>query len=93
MRNTCCVAACARTQPYRPHGGIDCRFAVGGVVIVLILVAIAAAAVALAVPALFHTARAEPVKSVRSSLSSAPAQRGISLQGKVQLLAFCAFEA
>ena len=53
----------------------------------------AAAAVALAVPALFHTARAEPVKSVRSSLSSAPAQRGISLQGKVQLLAFCAFEA
>lgn len=52
----------------------------------------AAAACALAVPALFHTAKAEPAaKAIKSSLSTTP--RGISLQGKIQLLAFCAFEA
>ena len=59
-------------------------------------VVFAAAACALAVPALFHTAKTEPAaKAVRSSSSSslAPPHRGISLQGKVQLLAFCAFEA
>lgn len=56
-------------------------------------VVFAAAACALAVPALFHTAKTEAVvvKTAKSSLSSVP--RGISLQGKVQLLAFCAFEA
>ena len=55
-------------------------------------VVFAAAACALAVPALFHTAKSETVvKSAKSSFAAPP--RGISLQGKVQLLAFCAFEA
>lgn len=53
----------------------------------------AAAACALAVPALFHTAKTEPVKAIRPSSSLASTPRGISLRGKVQLLAFCAFEA